>query len=147
MEKTIYYGIIPLAFVALMIVFGVCLLFGKLSVLVPGYNESAKDPNAKFFEKAFCKRVGIFVLILSVLASGVFAGLVFHIVPLVAVSGVLTAVYMIAWFVLVAHGTKMQRLLYLARELEKKPDGLSQEEIERWKRELAPIGKTKKQGE
>ena len=147
MDNNLYYGIIPLTFVALMIAWGICLLFGKLSILVPGYNEKAKNDNAKFFEKAFCKRVGIFLLILSVLASGVFSGLIFHIIPLVAVMGVLVAVYIATWFILVANGTKMKRLLYLTRELEKTPDGLPQEEIERWKRELAPIGKTKKQSE
>lgn len=144
METKYYYAIIPGVFVLLMIVFGICLLCGKLSALVPGYNEKAKDPNAKFFEKEFCKRVGIFVLLLAVCASAVFCGLIFHIVPLTAVMGVVTAVFIVVWFIVVAHGTKMKRLVYLARELEKNPNGLPQSEIDKWKEELGRFGKNKK---
>ena len=44
--------------------------------------------------------------------------------------------YAMGWFIWIANNTRAKRALYLAKELEKQPDGLTPEELERWKNEL-----------
>ena len=137
-----YFAIIPSAFVAFLLVFGISLLFGKMTKLLPGYNAKATDENAAFFERIYSRKVGFFVLTLSVLVAGVFCGLIFGIVPLTAACGALGAVYAMGWFIYIKNDTRSRRALYLAKELEKQPDGLSAEEIEKWKNELGTRKKT-----
>ena len=139
-----YFAFIPAVVVSFIIVFGVCLLFGKMTKLVPGYNRKATDRNAAIFERIYCRYIGIFVLPFSLFAAGVFCGLMFHITALAAVSGAIGICYALAGFVYIANNTKVKRALYLAKELEKNPKGLTEEEIERWKNELGSFRRTEK---
>ena len=139
-----YFAIIPAAVICFILVFGICLLMGKMTKLLPGYNAKAKDPNAAAFEKIYCRYIGVFVLPFAPVAAGVFFGLMFHLVVLSTLSGAIGICYAVAGFIYLANNTKAKRALYLAKELEKNPKGLSPEEIERWKNELRSFRRTEK---
>lgn len=139
-----YFAILPAVVIAFVLVFGICLLFGKASRFIPGYNARATDPNARSFEKIYCRYIGIFVLPFAPFVAGVFFGLMFHITWLAVVSAAVAITYALAGFIYLANNTKAKRALYLAKELEKNPKGLSVEEIERWKNELGTFGRTEK---
>lgn len=132
----IYFAIIPGTFVAFLIIFGICLIFGKGGILIPGYNHKAKGANAVFFEKIYCKHVGIVVLVSSVLFSALFTGLVMKINWLTFTSGGVGVCVIFCMLVALKNNKKANIAILLAKELTKNPNCLTEEEIKKYKNEV-----------
>lgn len=131
-----YFAAIPAAFVVFFTVTGILLLNGKWSRIIPGYNVAATNPDAIFFEKIFCRYVGVYVLILNFFFALVFVGLMIESSLFAGISGGLGAVTALFGYVGLLNSTRVKRAVYLAKNLEKSPNCLKQEEIEKWKNEL-----------
>ena len=113
----IYYTIIPIVFFVLCLVFGIVLLCGKGGILIPGYNQKAKGEEAIKHEKFYCKKVGIFVMILTIFFAIIFVGVIFQIYVLAAIGGGLGAIYAIFGVVALKNNVKAQKAKLIAKEL------------------------------
>lgn len=131
-----YFAIIPAVFVIFFLTAGIMFLKGKWSKIIPGYGISAKNQDAIFFERIFCRFVGIYVLIIDIFFALIFAGLVFDTAILSAISGGIGAAVAIFGYIGILNNTRAKRALFLAKNLEKNPRCLTVEEIEKWKNEL-----------
>lgn len=139
-----YFAIIPALFVAVFAVLGIMLLCGKASKTIAGYNAKATDENAKFFEKIVCRSVGVYLLILDFFFVFVFVGLMMKNGIIAGIAGGLGAVFALCGAIYMANDTRLKRALFLAKELEKNPDGLNEQDLKKWKNELGNFRKTKK---
>ena len=124
MEGEIYFAIIPGVFVLLCIIFGILLLCGKCSVLIPGYNFSAKGKKAKTQERIYCRRVGRFVLILTVFFAIVFVGMIIKLPWLAGVGGGLGAIYALFDVVAIKNNARVMEAKMLAKSLSEKDDDI-----------------------
>ena len=120
MNEEYYYAIIPATFLLMMIGFGIALLFGKGGILIPGYNIKAKGEEAKEYEKYYCKRIGVFVLILAIFFIVVFAGILFKIYVLAGVAGGLGSLCAIMGCIALKNNVKLQKAVIIAKELTKR---------------------------
>ncbi len=137
------FAIIPALFVAIFAVVGILLLFGRASKVISGYNAKATDKNAKFFEKIVCRSVGVYLLIIDFFFIFVFVGLIIGQGILACVSGGVGALFALCGAIYLNNNTRLKRAMFLAKELEKNPSGLTDEELEKWKNELGNHKKTK----
>lgn len=128
MEK--YFALIPAVFVALVVTFGVLLLFGKAAVLIPGYNITAKGEKAKFFERIFCRFVGVFVLVSTVFFCPLFVGIILRIQWLTGVSAGLGVCYFLFGYIYLYNNPKVKEAADLARILTCRPDYLDEYNID-----------------
>ena len=138
-----YFATIPAAFVVFFTITGILLLCGKWSKIIPGYNVSATNADAIFFEKIFCRYVGVYVLVLNVFFALIFVGLIIKSSLLAGISGGFGAATALCGYVGLLNNTRVKRAVYLAKNLEKSPNCLSRDEIEKWKNELGFDKKTK----
>lgn len=134
--KEIYFAIIPGVFVLFLTIYGICLLFGKGSILIPGYNMRAKGTDAKFFEKIYCRHVGKIVLVLAVIFSLLFTGIIVPIRWLTYLSGSVGICVFLCMVIALKCNKRASVSLLLAKELSRNPNGLTQEKIEEYKSEL-----------
>lgn len=131
-----YFAIIPAVFVIFFAVAGIMLLCGKWSKLIPGYNAAATNPDAVFFERIFCRYVGVYVLVLTFFFALVFAGLMIRSSLFAGISGGFGAATALFGYIGILNNTRVKRAVYLAKNLEKNPNCLKKEEVEKWKNEL-----------
>ena len=132
----IYFAIIPGAFVLLLIIYGICLVFGKGSILIPGYNMKAKGTDAEFFEKIYCRYIGKIVLVLAVIFSLLFTGIIVPIRWLTYASGSVGICVFLGMVIALKASKRASVSLLLAKELSKNPNGLPPEKIEEYKNEF-----------
>ena len=119
------YSIIPGTFILLVLIWGILLLCGKASVLIPSYNLHVKNPDAKFFERIFCRYVGLFLIILILPFSGLFVGLILEIKWLSFVAGGISSFYLIGgiFYLNISRIPRQSKLL--AQALEEDPSFLN----------------------